>query len=604
MAVPASKIQTTLGKVRQGNAVRNFTANEGGQKMLFSSKKHEIILAGGNSSGKSYCLIMWCAWRILPELDKHGRLTGKTIHPHIDLRIPTTGIEGWLSSHSQDVQRDTLEPLIDRILSPYMVNTEREDGVIKRMYFKGMQKPSWINCKWQTQGPRAYAGPKKAFVAMDEPHMRMIYREARARLFRSGGYMMTALTPVVDEDSPIRAQDVLWMRDDIVEPYHRHPERFPQREVIYVDVEENYDYVDGDFIDDMLAGMSAQEKAIRKSGLFILFSGRNCFDKQKVQEILSYLEAHPEESTPEYGQIIFDQEQSEEKWVFDFVPDSRIDFEDKPQGEWALKVWERAVGSEGLQHSPKYSITVDVAEGKIGGDYTCAYVFRNDNRRIVASIHGHITEEELAKQLWLLGHYYNDGLPDYDPAELAIEVRGGAGYGAATQRYLMHGSAELSIPKYPFYKFYHRPTASDLAMNREFAAAPGWDTNSKTRNFVITAMRQAIVLAYRAIKSGNKCIIPDAGALREAREFIMNKNGKFEGHPDDRLFGLGIGHCILGDHSFQYLLPSLPPPKEAPLPKGTTWYTKEEESGLRTIHFNLPGIIEEVMGNSNDELVF
>lgn len=605
MALPANQVHGTLQRVRKGNAVRNFKPNDGGQKQLFASKKHELIFAGGNSSGKSYCLIMWCAWRILPEIDKNGKLTGKTIHPHLDLRIPTIGIEGWLSTHSQDVQRDTLEPLIEKILRPYMVNTEREDGVIKRMYFKGMQKHSWINCKWQTQGPRAYAGPKKAFVAMDEPHMRMIYREARARLLRSGGYMMTALTPVVDQESPLRAQDVLWMRDEIVEPFSRHPERFPLRDVIYVDVEENYDYVDGNFIDEMLAGMTTQERAIRKSGLFILFAGLNCFDKQKVHDILKYLETNPDESTPEYGEIIFDQEQSDERWVFEFVPDNRIEFEDKPQGEWALKIWERVVGSEGLQHSPKYLITVDVAEGKVGGDYTAAYVFRKDNRRIVAAIHGHITEENLAKQLWLLGHYYNDGAPDFEPAELAIEVRGGAGYGATTQRYLIHGSAELGIPKYPYFKFYHRPTAADLAMGKEYAFAPGWDTNSKTRNFVVTAMRQAIVLAYRAIQTGNQCIIPDIGALKEACEFILNfRKNRFEGTPDDRLFALGIGHCVLGDESFQYLLPP-PPAKELEIPKDVTWYLREdEETGIQTVNFNEAAIMAKLMEDNSGELRF
>jgi hypothetical protein len=544
---------------------------------------------------------MKCAWHILPEIDKNGNLTGKTIHPHIDLRIPTNGIEGWLSTHSQDVQRDTLEPIIDKILRPFMVNEEKEDGIVKRMYFKGVKQPSWINCKWQTQGPRAYAGPKKAFVAMDEPHMRMIYREARARLFRSGGYMWTALTPVVDEESPIRAQDVIWMRDEIVEPYDRNPEKFPQREVIYVDVEENYDYVPGDFIDEMLAGMSQQEKAIRKTGAFILFSGRNCFDKEKVQTILNYLEKNEDESTAEYGHITFDAHQTDERWQFEFVPDRVEDFPDKPINEWILKVWERAIPEEGLQSCPGYLITVDVAEGKAGGDYTCAYVFRKDNRRIVACIHGHIPEEELAKQLWLLGHYYNDGAPDYDPADLAIEIRN---FGAATQRYLIHGSAELGIPQYPYYKFYHRPSPADIAQNREFAMAPGWDTNRATRRFVITAMRQAIVLAYRCIQTGKHCIIPDLGVLREAREFIMNKQGKYEGHPDDRLFALGIGHHILGDESFQYLLPEQPQ-QEQPMSDDVIWFMKERpETGLVEVGFNMEGVINEVLQQSNNELNF
>jgi len=583
-------LQSKLPAVQRRKAVDDFSPNAGGQELFFRSIAHEIILAGGNSSGKTYCGVMNCAWHILPEIDKNGRATGKTIHPYKDIRIPHAGIEGWISTYSQDTQRDTIRPVYDKILGPYMVDKYEEDGVYKRVFFQGIKGRSWINFKWVTQGLSVFKGPKKAFVYMDEPHPGSIYREARARLFRSGGYMWTCLTPIVDDD--VRSEDVLWMRD-MVEKWERNPEKYPIQKVIYVDVEENYDYVPGELIDAMLASMSDQERLIRGKGLFMIFSGRNCFNKEKVLTILNYLEKHPEESTPEYGHIIWDVNEDDE-WKAEFVPDENImEFEDKPQNEWMIKVWERPVPGTGLQLCPEYLITVDAAEGVVGGDYTNAYVFRKDNRRIVAALHGHISEDELAKQLWLLGHYYNDGAPDYDPAELAIEVRT---YGASTQRYLITGSTELSIPKYPYHKIYQRPTPADMAQDKEYAFAPGWDTNARTRNFLIIAMRQAITLAFKSIEQGHQCIIPDIGLLKEAREFVMNKKGKYEGRPDDRLFALGIAHFILADDSYSYLLPKTDEPA-GPDPS-VTFNVEQLQSGLVTISLNIPGIMEKFKNQS------
>lgn len=412
--------------------------------------------------------------------------------------------------------------------------------------------------------------------------------------------MWTCLTPVVDEDSPVRSQDIIWMRDNIVEPWQRHPENFPLRQVIYMDVEENYSYLDGDFIDDMLAGMSAQERAIRKSGLFILFAGRNAFDKQMLLDLLSYLEEHEEESTPTFGDYFYSAGESD-KWKVEYEQNSRIDFPDKPQSEWTHKMWERHVDGEGLQHCPGYIIGVDVAEGVPGGDYTSATVLRNDNKRMVAALHGHITEEELAKQLWLMGHYYNSGTPDYRPAELAIEIRN---FGAATQRYLIHGSAELGIPKYPFSSLYQRSAPSDIDKNIGYAYAPGWDTNARTRKYVITAMREAVVLAHRAIKSGRQCTIADIGVIKEAREFVQDKNGKYQGHPDDRLFSLGIGHVVLGHGSFEYDH-SESEEKEEVVEGDANWLLKEDgDTGLLTVQFNYDSIVDQIVNPTPSELQF
>ena len=553
-----------------------------------------MFVLGGNSSGKSYCGVVNVGYHIIPEEDIYGKLTGKTIHPHMDLRIPSTGIEGWISCWSEDNQIDTLHPLVDKLLLPYAVSPPpMKDGAYQRMYFKG---GSWINFKTQTQKVESYRGPKKRFVYLDEPHKEQIYKEARARLLKSGGYMWICMTPIIDENSPLSSRDVIWMRDEILEPYDRDPEKYPLREVIFLDVEDNYAHLPGrHLIEETLNGMSAHERAIRKSGTLLVFTGRHCFNSDVILTIRQYLYDHPEESTPEYGTLAFDPNETG-LWEVQFEKSEDDYFPDKPSGNWRFRVWEHPVTRDNMQVNPGYTISVDVAEGKPGGDFTSAYVFRNDTRRIVAGLHGHIPEEELAKELYLIGHYYmcyND-----QPALMAIEIRN---YGRMTQKFMMIGSAELGIMKYPGHRFYYRPTAKDLALGRQYAHAPGWDTNAATRGEVIMSMRAAFIRAYNQIATGKHCPIPDIACLNEATEFIMRKSGRYEGYPDDRLFGLGIGHCVLDRPEASRVIEEEP---KQELSDNQHFYADREESGLESIRFNIEGIFNTIAKGKSGDIRF
>jgi len=533
--------------VEDSTFIENFQPNPGGQVDFFQDvDHHELLFAGGNGSGKSLCGMVNGAWHTVGEVDVEGNLTGKTIHPYKDLRIPTTGVEGWMSSYSQDVQKDNLEPIFQKIMAPYVLpnGIDYKDGIMHRVRFKGIDQryPSWWNCKWITQGVNAYKGAKKNFVWLDEPHPRAIYNEAKQRLTRSGGYMWTTLTPIVDQETPLLARDVLWMLKDLVEPWQLNPDNLPQLCIYYVDMDENARHLDIEFITDMMKGMPLVEQRIRKSGMFLVFSGRTCFNREMLLDIRSYLLEHLEEATPEYGDLFFDKKETLGSQVKFSLNEGMDYFPEHPEGEWAIKIWEHPIPKQDLQISPGYLIVVDVAEGKPGGDYTNAYVFRKDNRRVVACLHGHISEEELARQLWLLGHYYHDSGRRKQPAHLAIEVRN---FGTTTQTYLLRGYKEFDIPKYPIGKIFHRPTVPNLKQGLRFMSAPGWDTNVATRPYIIGGMRRGMVGASVTIQGEQLCSIPDVGCVNEALGFVQDKNGKFQGHPDDRIITFGIGHQVL-----------------------------------------------------------
>lgn len=591
-----SEISSELTTIDKGTVLESFEPNENGQDLIFLSKAHEMFVLGGNSSGKSWCGIINCAYHIIPEKDIFGKVTGKTIHPYMDLRVPSTGIEGWISCWSEDNLIDTLHPIIDKILLPYSIDQDIKDRAYQRMYFEG---GSWINFKTQTQKLESYRGPKKRFVYLDEPHKEQIYKESRARLFKSGGYMWTCMTPIIDEHSPLSSRDVTWMRDEILEPYKRNPDKYPLRDVIYLDVEDNYQHLPGgkEFVEALLDSMSPHERAIRKSGTLLTFTGRHWFNGDIITTIRDYLHAHPEESAPQYGSLSYDSTEKGE-WEVQFIPDEDDFFLDKPSGDYKFRMWEAPVTNDDLQLSPGYTISVDVAEGKEGGDFTSAYVFRNDNRRIVAGLHGHIPEEKLAGELYLMGHFYKDRVGQ--AARMAIEV---ANFGRVTQKLMMVGNPNLNVPKYPGHRFYYRPTPKDIAIGRDYAHAPGWDTNKQTRKDVLMAMKVAFMMAYNSIAEGKKCTIPDIACLNEATEFIMRKTERFEGYPDDRLFSLGIGHCVLDRRETMH---SEEPEKTPELSDDQHWFlNKDKETGIHTVQFNVQGILNTISkGTSSDNIRF
>lgn len=525
----------------------SFRPNPGGQELFFASDAHELIFAGGNSSGKTYCGVVMCGYHILPEIDIHGNKTGKTLHPHLDLRIRSGGRHGWISTFSQETQRDTIQENFDKLLGPYTEHVYMEKDVYRHALFPD---GGTIGFKWQKQGKSGYRGAKKDFIYCDEPHEEAIYNEAKMRTVRTDGYIWTCMTPVIDPSSPLASKDVLWMKDKLVDPWLREPEKFPLREIIMVDVEENKRYVNIDFILSTLQGMSAEEYQIRKSGLWVDFGGRACFNREMLNELEIYLQ-DTDEAHPEYGHLEYDQMRNED-WKVVFIDSRRDFFPVKPEAEWIIKIWEHPVPDSGIQRRPEYFIAADVAEGVAGGDFTSVYVARGDTRRVVAALHGHLTELELAKQLNLLGQYYGTGSPAYKNARLAIEVRN---FGKTTINFLITGQPEYGVQKYGMDRLYHMPNKADLQRGIVFGAKPGWDTNSSTRGYVIGAMRRALLDALRTAQNPEMlCSMPDLGIIREGKAFLMSKRGKYEaliGENDDRLFSLGILRlmmdCYLGE---------------------------------------------------------
>lgn len=518
-----------------------FTPNPGGQVAFFRSKKNEILLFGANNSGKTYCGIVMCAYHIVPEVDrKTGKPTGFTIHPHRRIRVRRNGILGWISSYSQDIQRDGIDPRVDKILLPKATKPYKEKGIYQYIEFETGR----INFKTQTQETPSHKAAKLDFLHADEPHPKKIYNEYLARLVDKQGTIWSTLTPVIDaKSSALRAAEILWYKSDIIDPYIKNPDAFPLRDVIFLPIEENARWTDVEFARDLFVSMSKDEQAVRLTGMPIDFIGDNLFNQDMVGELEKYLRQRQDLSQPELGIIVYDDKETDDDLRLQFIP-TREAFPVEPDMGYAIKIWQRPVERNDLGTAPVYVLAVDPSEGIPGRDYTAAYVIRSDSGEMVAALHGYISEVQLAKELWKLGWYYSN----YDyrrqveiPAVLVVEV-GPISQPALT--YLIHGNIELGIDSYDAISLYRAPEIVELKLGLHRPGSDfGWRTTAGHRWLLLAQMRMDLQTSVEKIQNGGDPTIKDLGWVYEAKRFVMSPSGKYEAAPgfhDDRLFASAL----------------------------------------------------------------
>lgn len=545
--------------LKTGDLIRHFKPNAGGQERIFRSKAHIKYLFGANNCGKTYCGLIWDGYHLIPESDKYGKLTGYTINPYQRRRISPGGNHAWVSTYSQDVQKETIQPQFIKILGPYVKESYRERGVLFWVTFEGGSR---LNFMWQTQGVDAYTGAKLDSIHFDEPHKQEIYNEALQRLNQKKGEAISTLTPVVDaKRSPLRAADILWYKRKIIDPFDRNPKSLPGSLVVFVDLNENAAYVDVDYTDITMAHLSADERRVRKTGRPIEFVGDIPFDAEMLEILEDYLLEHPETSDPDYVRLVQDPGETDDNFRITYEKEAES-FPLEPEDGFIIRIWEHPrkpiestlksnafTARDLLDASPGYHMGVDVATGVRGGDYTNAYVKRDDNAQTVASLHGHLDESELARQLWLMGWYYRNFSPHTGepmPATVALEIND---LGRAAMLLLLHGNEKLKVPIYDDNAIYRRPTTMDIKAGLHIPGIEfGWRTDRETRGLLVHEMRTELALSVQNIQRGEEPLIRDLGWLSEARTFIRDREGKFRAYPgfhDDRLISSSITNMSL-----------------------------------------------------------
>ncbi len=512
-----------------------FKPTEGtfSQTPVFHSLKPQVVLAGGNKSGKTYCEIIKAGFLLVPERDIYNHNTGWLLDPYIRKRVPTgRRLQGWISTWSTDTQVTTIQPVFDKVLGDYF-KPRMEGGV----YLHAVGEIGDINFKTQKQGFSSYTGGNIDYAALDEPHSQTIFNETRHRFDITHGTLWYGFTGIVDFDDPdffFKANLVQWFKKKILEPYERNPSDFPLLDIFYINTETN-PQIDMEWFEGNLAGLSQEERIVRSTGRIIIITGQTYLSELWVDDCRKYLLSHPEESEPEYGMLEYDDTSKDQYMIIFDKREREGFFPEYPVDGFTWRIWEHPLKDGTLK--PKYFIGGDVAGEGNYGDYFCAYVIRGDNRSVVACLHGYMSSPVFAQELWKAGYYYRDR--DNDPAYMAVEVF----YDSVPMELLVNGSKEHGIKPYKHKQIYMRQSEDMTLFGQRTTANVGWKTGRGSRNQLLKNMEERLKECQARIQSGRGATVRDLAWFSEATDFIMGPKGKFESKRsshDDRLFALAI----------------------------------------------------------------
>lgn len=231
-----------------------------------------------------------------------------------------------------------------------------------------------------------------------------------------------------------------------------------------------------------------------------MHSGNHVFNVEAVAERLRKLYERYEKEPPLRGNLVCEYNEAGDplKGTIKFQPD--------PQG-W-LTIYEES------QPGTPYVIGGDIAED--GSNWSIGQVIDNITCKQVATWRARLESDLYAKQMFMLGHYYNEAL-------IAIEVN-----------FDLHPVKELRRLRYT--KQYRRELIDDITEKRQHR--DGFKTTQLTRGPLISGLI--------AFVRDNLHLINDITTLEEMLTFVRNKQGKPEaksGKYDDAILALAIAHA-------------------------------------------------------------
>lgn len=188
-------------------------------------------------------------------------------------------------------------------------------------------------------------------------------------------------------------------------------------------------------------------------------------------------------------------------------------FEENPAGD--VTIWQPPVLNR------PYIIGADVSEGLEHGDASTAQVYDRLTNQFVAEYWGHADPDLFAKQLFMLGYFYNK-------AWLAVEANN---HGISTLLVLKNGSRLNQTRPYPF--LYYKEVLDERSKRR--TKKLGWRTDKQSKPLMIDNFVELV----------RECdiFIPNKELLREIMTFVRDEKGKMGAIPgthDDRVIAAGI----------------------------------------------------------------
>jgi hypothetical protein len=254
-----------------------------------------------------------------------------------------------------------------------------------------------------------------------------------------------------------------------------------------------------------------------------------------------------------------------------------------------LRIWEEpnpnrvyAIGADtayGAQERVGFSEDEDEARSRT--DYSVAWVYDVEARRLVAQLHGKIAPESFARQVNWLSYHYGTKTDSGDggftfPAKVGVERNHESGVTVIKKLQVEHRHPNLYFSRLVAVKSHGRQTS-----------VCGWHTTKRTRGPMLDELGESVAAwKFDDEELASKRIhIPDANTLREMRTFILHRSERTdairaaaaEGAHDDRVLALGVTLQV----AQTVTKPSpmrVPEPEVFDTPTGVTGYEYHDES--------------------------
>jgi hypothetical protein len=188
-------------------------------------------------------------------------------------------------------------------------------------------------------------------------------------------------------------------------------------------------------------------------------------------------------------------------------------FIEKADGE--LRVWEEP------RQGVRYVIGADVAEGKSGGDYSCADVREVITGNQVAQWHGHMAPDLFGNTLNVLGKWYNNAL-------LGVESNN-------------HGLAvNIKLRDMGYANLYVQTALDDRGSNQNETSRIGFTTTSRSKPYIIDLLSATL----REGTHGIAC----KETVQEMQTYVVEPSGAYNAVTnayDDRVMSYAISEYLL-----------------------------------------------------------
>ncbi|MBT9164616.1 MAG: hypothetical protein DDT23_00618 [candidate division WS2 bacterium] len=395
------------------------------------------------------------------------------LHPKIKIPVPNAG---WICSTDYPQSRDVLQPRVISMIGEDNIKDWNE--VAKELY---LNNGSIISFKSYDSGWEKFRSAGKHWIFFDEEPPERVWKESIIRWVDEMPHIFVTMTP---EKGHTWVYKKYFQKQSATKSSFHFTSTFLNP------------YLKKEELDVIQEGWTEEEKRMFLHGEFVSLSGMCIFELGKY----SYEEIIRRDKEALRGTIVVDKKRTYRE---------RVNFVRLDNRSAGLKIYREP------SHMERYFLGADVGEGLSDGNFSVAQVI-NERLQHCAEYRGRVPPDEFANIIYGLGKYYNTALA-------GVEKNA---HGLTTVTYLKKD--------YPVSRLW-ASTAIWTKREEEDQDRFGWDTNERTKPFLINNLR-------RVLRDGS-LEINSPTLFEELSTYVRLTKGKIGadyGCFDDTVMSMGI----------------------------------------------------------------